>query len=130
MRDTGFDSHFFVTILVLWDRVVSELELIRKVVQVHPVKCFKVYVYFDDGVIKLYDVQPLIAKGGVFQQISAESDFVEKCTVLNGTLAWDLSGRYDPTQCIDIDPETIYKDGIDSKDPLEEGVGECRLSRS
>lgn len=104
--------------------------MIRKVVQVHPVRDFKVYVYFDDGTIKLYEVQPLIAKGGIFQQISAEIDFMEKCTVLNGTLAWDLSGRFDPSQCIDIDPETIYKDGTDSKDPLEEDVQEHRLSRS
>ena len=28
--------------------------------------------------------------------------------ILNDTLAWDLSGENDPTNCIDIDPEMLY----------------------
>ena len=26
----------------------------------------------------------------------------------NRTLAWDIDGNNDPTNCIDIDPETLY----------------------
>ncbi len=33
---------------------------------------------------------------------------MERCTILNDTLAWDLSGTRDETNCIDIDPETLY----------------------
>jgi hypothetical protein len=43
---------------------------------------------------------------------------MEKCTVMNHTLAWDLSGNYDPYLCIDIAPETIYELGITVQDPI------------
>ena len=28
---------------------------------------------------------------------------------MNGTLAWDISGNWDETDCIGIDPFTIYE---------------------
>lgn len=34
--------------------------------------------------------------------------FKEACTVMNGTLAWDISGNRDESSCIDIDPFTVY----------------------
>ena len=37
---------------------------------------------------------------------------------MNNTLAWDLSGVYDPSNCIDIDPEQIYKQAVTVDDPL------------
>lgn len=93
--------------------------MIPKVVQAKPNPDFTVYVYFADGNIKLYDMKPLLAQGGVFQKISAEDDFISKCTVMNGTLAWDLSGKFDPSNCLDVDPVTIYSNGISVSDPLE-----------
>ncbi len=27
---------------------------------------------------------------------------------MNHTLAWDISGEYNPTNCIDIDPDVLY----------------------
>ena len=47
---------------------------------------------------------------------------ITRCTVLNNTLAWDVSGRFDPYTCIDIDPMTIYKEGTDVDDPLKESA--------
>ena len=35
--------------------------------------------------------------------------FMDTCTILNDTLAWDISGNRDETSCIDIDPETLYE---------------------
>jgi hypothetical protein len=35
----------------------------KTVIQVLPRKDFKVYVYFDDGKIKLYEMAPLLGKG-------------------------------------------------------------------
>jgi len=35
--------------------------------------------------------------------------FKNTCTILNNTLAWDISGKQDKSNCIDIDPETLYK---------------------
>jgi len=93
--------------------------MLKKIIQVRPNSDFTVYVYFGDGKIKLYDVKPLIGKG-VFAQISDVEHFLNKCTVMNGTLAWDISGKFDQQTCIDIDPETIYLNGADvSVDPIE-----------
>jgi hypothetical protein len=95
--------------------------MLHTVIQVHPTRDFKVYVYFSDGRIKLFDMASLIGKG-VFAQISDADVFVEKCTVMNGTLAWDVGGRFNEYECLDIDPETIYSDGTTVADPLEEAA--------
>jgi hypothetical protein len=93
--------------------------MLHTVIQVKPTQDFKVYVYFDDGKIKLYDMSPLLNQG-VFKQISSPEAFVEKCTVINHTLAWDIGGNFDEFKCLDIDPERIYAEGIDVADPLSE----------
>jgi hypothetical protein len=95
--------------------------MFHTVIQVKPTQDFKVYVYFDDGKIKLFDMTPLLGKG-VFKQISDLDAFMEKCTVLNQTLAWDVGGNFDEYNCIDIDPETIYSTGIDVSDPLSANI--------
>lgn len=92
------------------------------VVQVKPTDDFKVYVYFDDGKIKLYDAQPIINAGGVFKKISDIETFKQLCTVMNGTLAWDVNGNFDVENCLDIDPETIYERAQDVVDPLSAKV--------
>ena len=93
--------------------------MLKKVIQVKPNSDFTVYVYFNDGKIKLYDMKPFLNKG-VFIQILDVDSFLNKCTVMNGTLAWDISGKFDPTNCIDIDPETIYLTAAEVvSDPLE-----------
>ena len=68
---------------------------------------FTVYAYMLDGTIRLYDAKPLIARGGVFEALKNEDFFKERLTVLNETVAWDLSGNGDPAECIDIDPFTL-----------------------
>ncbi len=95
--------------------------MIKKVIQVLPTKDFKVYVYFNDGKIKLYDASSFAINGnGVFEKISHIEDFIEKCTVINGTLAWDIGGNFNEWKCIDIDPYQVYEEGIEVSDPLEE----------
>jgi hypothetical protein len=91
--------------------------MIHTVVQVKPTRDFKVNVYFDDGRIKLYDVPPLL-DCGVFKQISSINAFMEKCTIMGNTLAWDIGGNFDEANCLDIDPETIYTEGVEVADPL------------
>jgi len=93
----------------------------KSVIQVIPRSDFKVYVYFSDGRIKLYDLSHLIGKG-IFQKISDVKLFMDKCTVMNGTLAWDVGGNFDIYSCIDIDPETIYANGQDVADPLLQDI--------
>lgn len=77
-----------------------------------------VYSYFTDGKITRYDVSELIREGGVFERLVDEAFLNEAITVLNSTVAWDVSGCYDPTTCIDIDPFTLYAAQAVT-DPLE-----------
>lgn len=84
------------------------MEYFPEVIQVIPTENYKVYIYFDDGSIKLFDASDVINKG-VFKQIKNKNVFMDRCTVLNGTLAWDIEGNYDPGECLDIDPFELYK---------------------
>lgn len=77
------------------------------VVQAVAGKDFTVYAYMADGTIKHYDAKPLISKGGIFEKLNDKDFFTERLTVLNDTVAWDISGNCDPTDCIDIDPFVI-----------------------
>ena len=67
-----------------------------------------VYAYFSDGQVKCYDMRAAIERGGVFAPLADETFFSGRLTVLNDTVAWDLSGRYDPRDCIDLDPFEVY----------------------
>ncbi len=78
------------------------------VVQVIPLNNFHVQVFFDDGKIVEYDATSDL-KGDVFKPLQDIHVFKDTCTVLNDTLAWDLSGQRDTTSCIDIDPFTLYE---------------------
>ncbi|MCI8425026.1 MAG: DUF2442 domain-containing protein [Adlercreutzia sp.] len=77
-----------------------------------------VYAYFSDGRITQVDMKDNIAAGGVFAQLADDAFFAEALTVLNDTVAWDTSGHYDPTTCIDIDPFAAYE-AQQVTDPLE-----------
>ena len=81
----------------------------------------EVYAYFSDGTIHLYDMTKLIQTGGVFECLKDKEFFVNRLTVMNDTIAWDLSGCYDPSNCIDIDPFEVYK-SEKVEDPLEKIV--------
>ena len=91
------------------------------VIQVIPTKEFRVYVYFADGKIKLFDMSSYVGQG-VFKQISVIGAFISKCTVINHTLAWDVGGNFDENNCIDIAPDTIYESGLNVADPLVRDV--------
>ena len=83
------------------------MEKFPKVLQSIAGENFTVYAYMQDGTVRLYDAKPIISKGGVFEPLKDESFFRERLTVMNGTVAWDLSGKLDPCDCIDIDPFTV-----------------------
>ena len=81
--------------------------LFPKVLQAVPVRGFKVHAYMNDGTLRCMDIKPLIDKGGVFAPLNNPDTFNNALTVLNDTIAWDITGKRDPTDCIDIDPFTI-----------------------
>jgi len=90
--------------------------MFHKVIQVFPTNDFKVYVYFADGKIKLFDAKELITKG-VFKKLQDKDLFVSACTVMNDTLAWDVSGQFAPTDCLDLDPEELYNSCPEVEEP-------------
>lgn len=92
------------------------MEYMPEVIQVIPTDNFQVYVYFDDGSIHLYDAKDLIKKG-IFKVLEDIRVFKDKCTVLNGTLAWSLDDSYDESTCLDIDPFVIYEEYPEVDEP-------------
>ncbi len=69
---------------------------------------FQVYVYFNDGSVRLLDAKPLLQPGTVFAPLRDIAVFKDTLTVLNDTVAWDLSGKRDGADCLDLDPETLF----------------------
>lgn len=94
------------------------MEYMPEVIQVIPVEGYQVYVYFDDGSIKLFDAKEIVTQG-IFQVLQDINKFKDTCTVLNGTLSWDLEGNYDETKCLDIDPFEIYENCQEVEEPKE-----------
>ena len=45
---------------------------------------------------------------GIFRKLKDLQIFMNSCTILNGTLAWDIAGDQNECECIDIDPETLH----------------------
>lgn len=82
--------------------------MFHNVVQVVPCEDYKVYVYFEDGKIVCYDAIELLEKKA-FGILKDKNFFMNACTILNDTLAWDVSGNRDCTQCLDIDPDMLYE---------------------
>lgn len=70
---------------------------------------YVVYAYLNDGSVRKFDVKPLIEQGGVFQKLKNKDVFKDTLTVLNGTVAWDVVGKRNEYECIDIDPITIFE---------------------
>ncbi len=80
-----------------------------EIVQVIPTENYTVYLYYSDGNVREYNARPLIQKGGVFEKLKHLNMFINTCTIMNGTLAWDIGGDHNEWKCIDICPDTLYK---------------------
>lgn len=91
--------------------------MMNTIIQVLPVDDYKVYLYFVNGEVRLYDAKEIIEKG-VFRILKDKKIFVDRCTVLNNTLAWDIKGNYDPYACLDLDPDLLYEKSVIVDDPL------------
>ena len=78
-----------------------------KVLQAIAIDGYKVHAYMNDGSTRCVDIRPLIDKGGVFTLLKDPNIFCSTLTILNDTVAWDITGKHDPADCIDLDPFTI-----------------------
>lgn len=96
------------------------MEILPSVLQAIPGDDYTVYAYCNDGAIRLVDVKPLIAKGGVFAPLADKTFFEERLTILNSSVAWDMTGSRDETACIDLDPFVIFETAPIVEDPLAE----------
>lgn len=94
---------------------------IPEVLQVVPGDNYTVYAYFNDGTVRRYDASELVMRSGILAQLRDRKVFVDRLTVMNGTVAWDIAGNRDETKCIDIDPFAVYASPV-VKDPLEEAI--------
>ena len=95
------------------------MDYLASVVQAIPGEDYTVYAYFNDGSVRRADIKPIIAKGGIFTPLADERFFRERLTVMNGAVAWDVTGTRDVRQCIDIDPCTMYANSPVVADPLQ-----------
>ena len=83
------------------------MDYFPEIVQVVPHEDYTVSVYFLDGKIVSYDVSKKLDTG-VFRALRDKEVFMNRCGIMNDTLAWDVNGDGDLTSCIDIDPEMLY----------------------
>jgi hypothetical protein len=90
--------------------------MFNQVIQVLPTNEYKVYVYFADGKIKLFDASSLVEKG-IFKPLKDIDLFIKSCTVINGTLGWDIKGNHDVSECLDLDPDNLYLNSEEVSDP-------------
>ena len=58
--------------------------MLAEVVQVKPNDDYTVYVYFSDGKIVCYDVNPMLEKN-IFKKLKEKDVFMNTCTILNDT---------------------------------------------
>ena len=79
-------------------------DLFPVVLQAVPAEDMIVFAYMQDGTVRKLDMKPVIEKGGIFEQLKNPDIFKNTITVLNDTVAWDISGNRSNSDCIDIDP--------------------------
>ena len=89
-----------------------------KLFQVVPADDYKVYLYYDNGEIKVYACSWILNESGVFEKIKDKEIFKDTCTIMNNTLVFDISGKRDTYNCIDICPDTIYEESKSCEDIL------------
>ena len=82
--------------------------MIKNVKTVKPLEDYKVLVTFKDNKKVIYNAKSLLNKG-MFSKLKNKETFNKCCKVMNNTLAFDILGRNDNTQCFDIAPDTLYK---------------------
>lgn len=80
--------------------------------QVLPTNDYNVYLYYDNGEIKQYDCSFILDNEKLYNKIININDFKRLCTIMNKTLAFDISENFDPYNCIDFCPDTVYNESV------------------
>lgn len=90
-----------------------------EILQVIPRADFKVFICYENNVVRLFDANILLESYPILNDINF---FINRCTILNDTLAWDVSGTMDDTLCIDIAPEAIELSPIVTEDDMNKYI--------
>ena len=87
----------------------------RTIKNVIPNDDFTLLLTFDNGEQKLFDVAPIIEKGGVFEHIKQLEDFKRVYLDSFGCPVWDIDPNIDSnkvwTNKIDISADSCYIEG-------------------
>jgi len=96
--------------------MIADADYFPEVLQVVPLERHEILVYFDDGSIHRFDVEPLLDRP-VFQPLRDLPLFRSTLTVIHGTVAWDLRGDRDESACVDLDPLVLYRETSEVEEP-------------
>ena len=86
-------------------------EYIPEIYMAVPAGGKKVDCYFTNGAVRRYDVNRAIRMGGVFAPLKNQAVFNRSLTVMDGVLSFDISGKRDPYDMVDICADVIYTEG-------------------
>ena len=100
-------------------QVLDKIYFWPKVLQVIPTDNYGIYVYFNDGSVRLFNAKPLLKRGTVFEPLQDIDFFKTKLTIINDTVAWDIGDNRNPRKCLDLDPFVIFEQPA-VPDPLAE----------
>lgn len=87
-------------------------EYVPQIYMAIPAGAKKVDCYFTNGAVRRYDVNRAIRLGGVFAPLRNQRTFERSMLVMDGVLAFDLTGKRDPYDVVDICADVIYADGV------------------
>ncbi len=73
----------------------------------------KLDCYFTNGAVKRYDVSRAIALGGVFAPLQDQKLFERSVLVYDGVLCFDVTGKRDPYDMLDICADIVFSEGED-----------------
>lgn len=83
----------------------------RKIIRVEACSNYHLRLYFDNGEIKVFNVQPLIEKGNIFQYFQSVDRF-NSVYLNDGVVCWDIDPAVDSNiewnNRIDLSPDTCY----------------------
>lgn len=97
-----------------WSIDRKETSMLHDICMVKPATGRKVDCYFTTGHVKRFNMAPLLKPdcGPAFRPLRNRKTFLSTMTVMNGTLAFDVAGGRNDRKCVDIDSETIFKEGV------------------
>ncbi len=73
-----------------------------RVLKVRPLEDFRLYIVFDNGEERIFDVSPYLERG-IFTELKAPSQF-NSVRVAEGTVQWANEA--------DFCPDTLYEDSV------------------